>query len=100
MTKQRTQQTIGQGPVDLDEAQKLGDEATPGPWGWRGHDDGSIELRTLHSGGLRIITSHRSEPCVATTHDGEWVLLEHACQNCIAAYHDPDILTSGSGRRC
>ncbi len=100
MSDQRTQHSTVQAPVDLDEAQQLCDEATPGPWAWRGHDDGSIELRALHSGGLRIISTARSDPCVATTHDGEWVLLEHACQNCIAAYHDPDILTSGSGRRC
>lgn len=100
MTDQRTQPTISREPTDLDEAQQLCDEATRGPWGWRGYDDGSIELRALHSGGLRIITSHRSEPCVATTHDGEWVLLEHACQNCIAAFNDPEIVTSGEGRIC
>jgi len=100
MTDQRTQPTIVREPVDLDEAQKLCDEATREPWGWRGYDDGSIELRALHSGGLRLITSHRSEPCTAITCEGDWVLLEHACEDCVAAYNDPDGWEASSSRRC
>jgi hypothetical protein len=100
MSNRRTQHTTGQKtPVDLDEAQQLCEEATRGPWGWRGHDDGTIELRALHSGGLRIITSHRSEPCAGITRDGDWLLLQDACENCVAAYQDPDIVDS-SGWRC
>jgi hypothetical protein len=78
-------------PVDLDEAQKLCDEATREPWGWRGYDDGSIELRALHSGGLRIITTIRSESCVAETDDGALVLLRGACASCRRGYVAADI---------
>jgi hypothetical protein len=83
--------TTDQTPVDLDEAQKLCDEATRGPWAWRGYDDGAIELRARLRGGMRVITTIRSEPCVAMTADGALVLLEAACASCRRGYDAADL---------
>lgn len=59
--------------------------ATRGPWGWRGHDDGEIQLRTLHSGQQIILSEGHETPCTGILHSNsyDWVLLEGACKNCV-----------------
>ncbi|WP_232290227.1 hypothetical protein [Micromonospora sp. ATCC 39149] len=70
--------------LDLDAIRAREQAATPGPWGWRGHISQSVELRALHSGGLRIISTSRPEPCIGYTADEELVLLDNACKACTA----------------
>jgi hypothetical protein len=96
-TDQTSSKPVTPEPVDLDEAQKLCDEATSGPWAWRGYDDGAIELRARLRGGTRIVTTLRSEPCVAETFDNSLVLLEGACATCRRAYDNADL---GEMSRC
>lgn len=68
--------------LDLDAIKARLAAATPGPWGWRGNSDGAIELRTLHSVGLRVITTMRAQPCGVESDDGEIVLAAEACAPC------------------
>jgi hypothetical protein len=70
------------GPVDLDDLRRLTAAATPGPWGWRGYDDGAIELRAPQQGGVRIVTALRSEPCLVELDDGDLALTAQACEPC------------------
>ncbi|MFI2667889.1 hypothetical protein [Micromonospora carbonacea] len=70
--------------LDLDAIRAREQAATPGPWGWRGHISQSVELRALHSGGMRIISTTRPEPCIGYTADEELVLLDNACKACTA----------------
>lgn len=80
--------------------------ATAGPWGWRGHMSGSIELRALHSGGPRIITTLADRPCI-DYHDGTYFLRvqddfpdgDGPCKTCTAAYKSGDFL-SGDRIEC
>lgn len=77
---------------DLEAIKARRDAATPGPWAWRGYVDGSIELRALHSGGKRIVSTSRAEPCVVEIpgpdndpyFGAEWVLTAQACDSCKA----------------
>lgn len=73
----------------LDEIAERWEKAWPGPWGWRGYTNGSIELRTLHSGGQRIVTTHRSEPCVVELADDAWAITAAACASCRAEAAKP-----------
>jgi len=57
-----------------------------GPWGWRGYSDGSIELRTLRSGGLRLISTMRGEPCIVALSDESIALAFGACSACRSYY--------------
>lgn len=65
--------------------------ATPGPWGWRGHDTGSVELRTLHSGGLRIISTARQQPCTVWVEAAGYFLMDEACAPCRGAYANREV---------
>lgn len=73
--------------------------ATPGPWGWRGHISQSVELRTLHSGGLRIISSHVVPQCIDWTAEHGVFLregdsrFEGPCATCRAAYESGSYFT-------
>jgi hypothetical protein len=75
-------------PLDLAEGRRLLAEATPGPVAWRGYVDRSIELRTLHSGGLRVITTIRPDPCIWEAEDGGPTLAAGACQSCRRYFAD------------
>jgi hypothetical protein len=76
--------------LDIEAIKARAEAATRGPWGWRGQDDGSIELRALHSGGLRIISTARAAPCMVELQSedeytpGDWVLTADACDGCKA----------------
>lgn len=75
----------------LAELRKLADEATPGPWGWRGHDDGLVELRGHGPFGRfdgRIVSAMRSEPCIVMLDEFHMALTVEACDPCKAAYGD------------
>lgn len=85
--------------LDLDAIRRRVKAATPGPWGWRGNIGGSVELRALHSGGLRIISTSRSEPCIGYTADEELVLLDNACKTCTDWLTNGGI-SSGDGPKC
>lgn len=84
--------------IDLDAIRAREQAATRGPWGWRGYDTGSVELRTLHSGGMRIISTSRANPCiVASAPDGTddpWQAELHfapgACDTCKRALSAPN----------
>ena len=79
----------------------LAEAATPGPWGWRGHDDGAIELRALHSGGPRIISTNRLTPCIVSDGDLNLFVTTDACEPCrteAAKTHDPFIDYTGCER--
>lgn len=78
-------------PERLAQIRQLADQATAGPWGWRGHDDGQVELCTLHSGYLRVIAAQRSEPCVVELADGSMALTIEACVRCIRAFAEPEV---------
>lgn len=72
-------------PEQIARLRKLCEEATPGPWGWRGHDDGLVELRGHGPFGRldgRVISAQRSEPCIVATHEDEVVLTLEACDEC------------------
>lgn len=69
---------------DRSELRRLAEAATPGPWRWSGHDDGSIELTTVHRGRQRIVTSVRSKPCVVELADESIALTRDACTDCRA----------------
>lgn len=73
--------------ADLVKLRELAEAATPGPWGWAGHDDGCVELRTVGRGGQRIVTAMRGEPCVVTLADEVTVALTYeACDDCRERY--------------
>lgn len=78
---------------------KLAEAATPGPWGWRGQTDGSIELR---SGGRRVVTTIMPRPCLDGKEDGsEWWTTADACDACRAEarkIHDPFVDYDGCER--
>lgn len=76
---------------------ELTDNATPGPWGWRGHDTGQIECVTLHSGQLRIIGALRSDPCIVTLDDESLALAYLPCDSCRKVYTEGDLF---EGHRC
>lgn len=69
----------------FDALRELHEAATPGPWGWRGNDDGLVELRGHGPFGAydgRVVSAQRSEPCTATRSDGEVALTAEACDDC------------------
>jgi hypothetical protein len=70
----------------LDEIRGREQAATPGPWGWRGHISQTVELRALHSGGLRIITTMHPEPCIGGTEDLGLFLHNNPCSTCRKAF--------------
>jgi len=72
--------------LNLDAIKARCDAATRGPWGWRGHSDGAIELRTLHSGGLRIVSGMNARPCWVESNDSEMILTSDACGACRRNY--------------
>lgn len=72
--------------VDRKQLRDIAEAAVTGPWSWRGYTDGSIELRTLHSGQMRVITSMRSDPCVYTADDESIALSLGACGSCRRYY--------------
>ncbi len=75
-----------------DELRALTVAATPGPWGWRGNDDGAVELTALHSGYQRVLTTVRSEPCIIYTEAEGLIVTDEACDDCraeAAKMHDP-----------
>lgn len=80
--------------MDADELARLASDTTPGPWGWRGYTDGSIELRALHSGGLRIVSTARAERCIVLLDNEALALADGACDVCRKKYDalttDPD----------
>lgn len=58
----------------VDALRAVAQAATPGPWGWRGHDDGLVELRGPGHFGpydARLISAHAAEPCFAEILDGD-----------------------------
>lgn len=72
----------------LDEIRKREQAATPGPWGWRGHISQSVELRALHSGGLRIIATSPAVPCIGYTEDIGLFLHDNPCSTCRTAFQE------------
>lgn len=70
--------------LDLDALATLLDEATPAPWGWRGNDNGPVELTALHSGYQRVLTTVRSEPCIIYTEADGLIVTDEACVDCRA----------------
>lgn len=81
----------------------LHEAATAGPWGWRGHDDGQVELCTLHSGQLRVIAAQRSEPCIVELYDESVSLTFEACDSCQAKWAEVERTGNGDlweGYRC
>jgi hypothetical protein len=74
----------GLAPARLAAIAARSEAATSGPWGWRGYANGSIELRALHSGGLRVVTTMRAQPCVVELDDGAIALTSDACDTCRA----------------
>ena len=88
-------------PATAPELRRLAEEATAGPWAWRGYVDGSIELRALHSGGPRIISTHRLAPCIVSVDDLNVFVTEVACDSCRAEAektHDPFVDYDGCER--
>ncbi len=78
--------------MTADELRALTAAATPGPWGWRGNDDGAVELTALHSGYQRVLTTVRSEPCIIYTEAEGLIVTDEACDDCraeAAKVHDP-----------
>ncbi len=69
---------------DIEAITMRAEAATKGPWAWRGYTDSSIELRGLHSGGIRIVSTMRAEPCVVETIAGSITLTAGACDSCKA----------------
>ncbi len=69
---------------DIDAIAERAAEATPGPWGWRGYIDGSIELRSLYGLGDRVVSTIRAAPCVVETISGSITLTAEACEPCKA----------------
>lgn len=69
-------------PVDVERLRALCAAATPGPWGWRGHDDGCVELEAQRRGGQRVVSAMRGEPCIVTLADGDPALMYEACASC------------------
>ena len=61
-----------------------------GPWGFRGEASRSIELRTLHSGGIRLISTMMPDPCFVTVNGGDAQLGETPCDNCRTNYEQQD----------
>ena len=78
---------------DIEERIVACDNATAGPWGWRGNDNGLVELRGPgHFGPYdrRLISAVRGEPCFTY---GDYVgVVENpsACENCIKAWATRD----------
>jgi hypothetical protein len=68
--------------IDKKELRKIAEAAITGPWAWRGYTDGSIELRTMHSGQQRVITTMRAEPCIITDDAESIGLAYNACGSC------------------
>lgn len=84
--------------MTADDLRALSAAATPGPWGWRGNDDGAVELSALHSGYRRVLTTVRSEPCIIYTEAEGLIVTDEACDDCraeAAKMHD-----SFDGYRC
>lgn len=76
----------------------LDELATPGPWGWRGQDDGLVELRGHGPFGDfdgRIVSTHRADPCIVTLVDESLALAYDACEPCAKAL-DEVVLTGSS----
>lgn len=63
-------------------------KAQAGPWAWRGYTDGSIELRTLHSGQRRIISTQRQDPCIGYVEHIGVFLHDDPCGTCKTWYQD------------
>lgn len=75
----------------------LCEAATPGPWAWRGNDDGLVELRGHGPFGRldgRIISTLPSKPCVVELDDEEVRLTSEACDACKAKW--ADMLATGT----
>lgn len=80
----RAARDASRGSPDYHGLRALAEKAMPGPWGWTGQDDGSVELTTLHSGHQRIITTVRSSPCLVELPGECWSLTADACDSCKA----------------
>lgn len=61
-----------------------------GPWGFRGQASGSIELRTLHSGGIRLISTMMPAPCFVIVDGGDAQLSDNPCETCRTNFEQQD----------
>lgn len=79
--------------ADHDELRRLAEAATAGPWGWRGNDDGLVELRGHGPFGRfdgRVVSTLPAEPCIVPLPDGDAALTDWACVSCQAMWAEWD----------
>lgn len=84
--------------VDVQRLRALLAAATPGPWTWRGHDDGQVELRGHGPFGRsdgRVVTAMRSEPCIVQLANEDIALTFEACDSCREMWDE--ITRTGNG---